>query len=272
MLDIGVIGTGGIGSNLVDRVTDGAVPDARVTGVYNRTPERAREVVAAADATDEIAVVSGPLDLCDRADVVVEAASQQVVEQHAVDVVATGTDLVALSVGAFRDADLLAAVRTAADENDARVRVPSGAIAGLDGVGAVGNGPTEAVELVCHRPPSYLEPYVDDVDRLYDLPDGAAVFDGTAAEAAAAFPSHMNVAIALTLTARVDPSDVSVHIEVQREAPRSRYLVRAHGEAGSVEVEVENYRTPTEPETSSLIVNSAVETLRRLRNGVVVGT
>lgn len=272
MLDVGLIGAGGIGSNLAQAVTDGRVPDARLTSVYNRTPERARDLVADLDTAHDVAVVEDAVAVARRADVVVEAAGQTVVEESATGILDAGADLVVMSVGAFRDASLLEEVRAAAEANDARVRVPSGAIAGLDGVAAIGTGTVEAVSLLCRRRPEHLGAYVDDDVVLQELPEGKVIFEGTAAEAAEAFPSHMNVALALTLTARVDPEDVTVRIEVERDAPRSRYFVRSRGSAGTVEVEIENFRTAGEPDTSRITVGSTVETLRRLSERVVVGT
>ncbi len=272
MYEVGLIGTGALGSKVAGHLVDGLVPGARLSSVYNRTPKRARAVVSSLDSEADVNIASDPVEVAEQVDVVVETASQAVVAESAVDILSTGADLVALSVGAFRDPDLLDAVRTAADKNDSRVRVPSGAIACLDGVGAIRHGTVDGVSLRCYRPPEYLEPYVDDAVDVTELPDGEPIFSGTAAEAAATFPAHMNVAIALTLTVDVRPEDVTVEIFVKRTAPRSRYVVSATGEAGAVETEVRNFATDAKPEQSALTVFSAVETLRRLTDPVVVGT
>lgn len=272
MLDIGLVGTGAIGSRVARSVTDGMVPDARITCVHNRTPERARALVDSLEADGGIRVVSDPVRVAELSDVVVEAADQTVVEESAVDVLATGTDLVAMSVGAFRDPDLLAEVRRVGEENRARVRVPSGSIGGLDALGAIGNGSLDDVALHCYRPPEYMGPYVDDAVDLDSLNEGAVVFEGDASTAAEAFPSHMNVAVAVALTARVDPESVSVRIEVARSAPRARYVVRAGGSGGRIDAEILNFGTEAEPETGTINVLSIVETLRRVSDRVVVGT
>jgi aspartate dehydrogenase len=272
MLDVGVVGMGAIGSKVARRVVDGGVPDARLASVSSRTQDRVRAVVASLGPAADVHVASDPAAVAARADVVVEAAGQDVVEESAVEILERGADLVVLSVGAFRDEALLRAVRTAGELNDARVRVPSGAVGCLDAVGALGNTGFETLSLRCYRPPAYLEPYVDEGVALDDLEDGAVIFDGTAAEAAAAFPAHMNVAIALTLAARVDPGDVAVQVAVDRDAPRSRYVVEGRGRDGGVEAEIQNVETDEQPPQSGLTVNSVVETLRRVTDPVVVGT
>jgi len=271
MLNVGILGTGAIGSNVTEQLRDGAVQDTRVTCIYNRTPERARSLVSSLGADREITVASNPQELSERADVVVEAASQRAVEESAIDILETGTDLVIMSVGAFRDRTILQRVRTTAREHEARVRVPSGAIAGLDGVAATANAPLEEITLVHNRTPEYLEPYLDDGTTPDDLADGDIVFEGTAAEAAASFPSHQNIAIALTLAAKAEPEEVTVRIVTDMDAPRSRNVVRARSSAGDISVEIRNFESPTH-ETSSLITASVIETLRRMSDAVVVGT
>lgn len=272
MLDVGIVGTGAIGARVAGRLADGVVPDARLTAVHNRTPERAHDLVASLDVDHDVAVVPDAVAVSERADVVVETAGQDALAASAVPILDGGTDLVAMSVGAFRDADLLADVRETARANDARVRVPSGSIAGLDAAGALGNGPLDEVALHCYRPAHYYGPYLGDGEDPADLSDGDVVFEGPADEAAEAFPSHMNVAMTVALNARVDPGAVTIHIEVESSAPRARYVVHADGPNGTLEAEYLNARTDSEPETGHCNVFSIVESLRRLVDPVVVGT
>lgn len=271
MLDIGIIGTGAIGSNLCEELQNGAIPDARVTAVYNRTPERAESLVESLEAESEIQVASNPLAVSERADIVVEAASQRAVERSAVDVLSAGANLFVLSVGAFRNERLLRRVRQASEDNGARVHVPSGSIAGLDGIAAVATGSLEELTLTHYRPPAYLEPYLDTATSPDELRDGDVVFEGTAADAAESFPSHMNIAMALTLAAKTSPDNVSIRIVTDVDAPRSRNVIRARSAVGAIEIEIDNFRSSTH-ETSSLIVGSILETLRRMSDHVIVGT
>lgn len=82
----------------------------------------------------------------------------------------------------------------------------------------------------------------------------------------------MNVAMAVALTARVEPAAVTVHIEVESTAPRARYVVHADGPNGAIEAEYLNIKTDSEPETGHVNVFSIVETLRRIAEPVAVGT
>jgi aspartate dehydrogenase len=271
MLDVGIIGTGAIGTSLAEKLSGGAIEDARVTAVYNRTPERAADLVDSLDAGAPIHVAADPSSVAERADVVVEAASQRAIEQSAVDILESGATLFVLSVGAFRNERLLGRVRRAAKEHDTRVRVPSASIAGLDGVAAVATEPVEELTLVHYRAPSYLDPYLDDGTTPDEFDDGDVLFEGVASDAAAAFPSHMNIAIALTLAAGVPPEDVLVRVVRDDDASRSRNVIRARSTAGAIELEIENFRA-TAHDTSALIVGSVLAALRGETDRVLVRT
>lgn len=272
MLDVGVIGTGAIGTNVVRYLEDGVVPGVGVAIVYNRTPERAHGLVNDLGVEDRVTVAEGPLEVATESDVVVEVASQTVIEANAADILATGTDMIIMSIGALRDAELLRELQEVAEANDAHLYGASGAIAALDGIGAIGLGAIDHVTLECYRPPYYLGAYLPPDRSTDDLEEGEVIFTGTASEAAAAFPSHMNVAITLTLAAKLDPEDVSIHVEVDMDAPRSHYVISAHGEAGAIDVEIQNFRTPEDPDQSLLNVFSVLERLNRMVSPVTIGT
>lgn len=223
-------------------------------------------------AIGDVTLVDEPGTLAADADVIVEAASQDAVDNHTVTILESGSDLVALSVGAFRDVDFHERVRTIADANDARVRVPSGAVAGLDGVAALATESLESVSLTGRRPPAMLGPYVDDVASLTEEDSGTILFDGTAAEAAAAFPAHMNIAVAIALVADLEPTDVEVQLILDHEAPRSIYIIEAAGPAGTVSTTIENVTTPTQGDATYLVIQSTIATLDRMTRKVVVGT
>lgn len=269
---VGLLGCGAIGSAVGAAIIEGRVAEAALSGIHTRTPERADAFLDRTDSTGVVPVVDEAGALAADADVVVEAANQAAIADYAVDTLSAGCDLVALSVGALRDVDLHQRVRASARANGARVFVPSGAVAGLDGVAALAKGSLEAVSLVGRRPPEMLGPYVDDVDALADEDSGTVLFEGTAAEAAGAFPAHMNIAVALALVAGLPPSDVAVELVLDHGAPRSIYTVEANGDGGTVSTTIENVATPTPGDATHLVVQSTVATLDRMAAPVVVGT
>jgi aspartate dehydrogenase len=271
-MKVGLLGCGAIGAAVVEATVAGEVANADIAGISTRTPARAHEVLDRVDLTDRVPVVDSPAALADEADVVVEAASQAALESHAVSILERGTDLVALSVGALADPALLERVRTGAVSGESRVRVPSGAVVGLDGLSALAASGVTAVSLTGYRPPAMLGPYVDDVETVAECESGTTLFEGSGAEAAEAFPAHMNIAMAVALAAGVDPDAVVVRLVLDHDAPRSRYVVEASGAAGDLTCEVENVTTPTDGDATHLVIDATLATVERLAAPVTVGT
>lgn len=270
-MDVAILGCGTIGTELATAVANGRVADARIVAVHNRSPEPAHDLAGRVDA----AVVDDSLALTDHADLVVEAAGQDAVREHAVSILQTGVDLMVLSVGALGDDALREAV-LGATASGGDLYVPSGAIAGLDAVkaAAVAGDPGE-VTLTTRKPPAGLTgaPYVEEHDiDLAGIEEAETVFTGDARTAASAFPSNINVAMALTLAADIDPGETTVRIVADPETQTNTHAVTVQSAAGTVETRVENVPSPSNPKTSYLASLSAIEKLRTLTAAVSVGT
>ena len=76
-------------------------------------------------------------------DIVAEVAGQQAVWQYGEQVLRGHTDLLVISVGALADAKLFERLETAAEDGDARILLPAGAIGGLDAIAAMRLGRLE---------------------------------------------------------------------------------------------------------------------------------
>jgi aspartate dehydrogenase len=267
---VGLFGCGTIGTELAGAFADGTV-DAELTVVYDRNPDKREQV---ADLFDDQPALAETPDALREADLVVEAAGQSAVGEIAVPVLESGTDLMLLSVGALADedlrADVLRAVGTGGD-----LYVPSGAIAGLDAVKAAAlTGGLEAVSLTTIKNPAGLvgAPYLDENDiDISDLDEATTVFSGPASEAAAAFPSNINVAMALSL-AGIGPDSTEVRIVADPDEENNVHHIEAAGGMGEIETTVRNIPSPTNPKTSYLAAISAIEKLRGLTTDVSVGT
>lgn len=272
---VGMLGCGTIGTELVSAIEEEKAGTASVVSLYDRNDQKAERLANSIEQTDDVTVVDDPMSLADGADLVVEAAGQTAVGQIAASVLKADTDLMVMSVGAFADESLRETVFAATQESDGRLYVPSGAFAGLDGVKAASVEEIDDVELTTRKPPSGLEgaPYVEsnsiDLDSIRER---ETIFDGNAADAASAFPSNINVALALSLAARVNPREVTVRVVVEPDGENNVHQVRVRGGAGEIETTVENVPSPTNPKTSYLAVLSAIEKLRSLSTPVDVGT
>lgn len=272
-LQIGLLGCGTIGAEIARAIDDGTVPDSELTAVCNRSRETAISLAESLETTPE--VVDSVPELCAEASLVVEAAGQSAVEDAALEVLESETSLMLLSVGALADPTLRGDVLAAADNDSSRLYVPSGAIAGLDAIKAAALADELAeVSLTTTKPPSGLAgaPHVEENEiDLSALEGPTVVYEGSAREAATAFPSNINVAVALSL-AGIGPEETDVTIVADPDEENNVHRIEAIGSAGRIETSVRNVPSPTNPKTSYMAALSAIEKLRGLTTATSVGT
>ena len=144
---VGILGLGAIGRP-VARALAAGMPGVTLVGAASRDAGRAREFLAGLPGSPPLL---GFGDLLDRADVVVEAATQAALVELAPSILEAGRDLVVLSVGALLDHPEW--VERAAARGG-RIHAPSAAIAGLDGLkGAAVDGHLDTVVMETRKPP-----------------------------------------------------------------------------------------------------------------------
>ena len=127
MKSIGIVGCGTIGRALLNAVYDGRV-SMRVAGVASRTESSAREFLSTLKNPPPYLLQK---ELIAGSDLIVEAAGGAVVPSLAREVFAAGKDLMVISAGALLD---YPEIMEQSRQSGCRLYVPSGAIAGLDGI------------------------------------------------------------------------------------------------------------------------------------------
>ena len=125
MIKVGIVGMGVIGTHIAKAIENG-MPGVTLAGVSVRTPTTAGGFPAFSLET-----------LIQRSDVIVEAATQAALREFGARVLSAGRHLMVLSVGAL--VGVLDEWASLAEAHGCRILVPSGAIAGLDGVGRLAN-------------------------------------------------------------------------------------------------------------------------------------
>lgn len=271
MLRVGVAGCGQAGTEVARALAAGAVPGARLAALYARRAEQAR-ALAAEVAGRERVVLAGTLDdLAAEADLLVEALSPQAVPDLVGAAIARRRDALVLSAAGLLERDDLVGAALAAG---VRIRVPSGAIAGLDGVKAAAVGGIARVTIETRKAPRGLAgaPYL--AERGIDvmaLGEETLLFDGPALEGCRGFPSNVNVAAALSL-AGIGPRRTRMRIYAVPGQARNVHDVTVEGDFGLLRIHIENVPTAN-PRTGRLTAQSVVATLRGLAGGgLEVGT
>jgi len=211
--------------------------------------------------------------MIERCDLAVEAASQAALPEFVPKALARGRDMLIMSVGGLLGRE---GWFRQANERGCRIYVPSGAIAGLDGIKSASIGKIESALLTSRKPVAALKGSKYVVDR--DLPidsykEDTVIFEGLAEEAARVFPATSNVAASLRLA--VDPAvpvPVRVRIVAVPGGNENVHEIRVQGEFGRLTVKVENVPSKTNPRTSQLAAFSAIATLKNLTRSLRVGT
>src|SRR5262245_50490709 len=120
MINVGIVGMGVIGRAVAQALSAG-IPGLALGGVTVRDPAKAAGQRAL------------PLPrLIEECNLVVEAATQAALREFGPAVLAAGRDLMVLSVGGL--VGVLDEWAALAEKHHCRILVPSGAIAGLDGI------------------------------------------------------------------------------------------------------------------------------------------
>lgn len=248
-LRVGVAGLGAIGSVVVDALIAG-IPGMTIGGVLTRRPGSMNAIRPLPGDLH----ASSPEELAARCDVVVECMPPDLFRQIAEPAIAAGRLFIPMSVAQliFHD-DLF---RRAA-ERGSRIIIPSGAIAGLDGIRAASQAPIASVTIISTKPPAALSQDGDVVS------DKRCIFSGSVREAAQVFPRNVNIAAAVSF-AGIGPDRTRMEIWTDPTATRNSHRVEVDAEAARMTFEIEAQPSPGNARTSRLAALSAVAELRRL--------
>ena len=266
MKSIGIVGCGAIGRALL-RAADAGEVAVRVAGVTSRNGEAAQAFLSTLRDPPPYLDLDR---LIAQSDLIIEAAGGAVVSELARLTFEARKDLMVISVGALLDhPEVIARSR----ETGCRLLIPSGAIAGLDGIKGACAGPVSHVTMTSRKPPEGLEgaPYL--VERgisLMGLKEEREVFSGTAREACRGFPANVNVSAAVSL-AGLGPDRTRVRILAVPGLQRNCHDVEVEGDFGRLLVHIENI--PTEnPRTGRMTALSIIRTVQDAVDPVRVGT
>jgi aspartate dehydrogenase len=247
---VGLIGFGAIGQTVLRGWATHPVRDHTVAAVLTR----AHQLDAARLHVGDGIHVTASLDdfLARRLDVAVELAGQQALAEVGPRVLRAGVDLMALSVGCLARPDVHEALRGAAAAGNARILVPVGAIAGLDGLLALRRAGLRKVVYSSTKPPKSWKgtPAETRVD-LDALQSPAVVFEGTAREAATAFPKNANLAAAVAL-AGIGFDATRVVLVADPRSDENQGRIDAEGTDSRLTVTVAGRSEPSNPKSSRI--------------------
>jgi aspartate dehydrogenase len=161
-----------------------------------------------------------------------------------------------------------------AEDLGRRIYVPSGAIAGIDGLKAACRGRVDLVTLTSRKPVAALRGTKYVVEQRIDveaLQTETIIFDGSPEAACKAFPTTSNVAASLRLAVG-SSVPVKVRVAAVPGGTQNIHEITAQGEFGRLRMTVENVPSVSNPRTSALAALSALATLDGLTRSLRIGT
>ncbi len=270
LLRIGIVGCGAIGSSLAQAIMSDFSNRATLVSCYDLDLEKAYKLAGKFN-NKKLAVLN--LDvLINKVDLVIEATKADSSFEIAQKTLSASKDIMVMSVGGiiqhFKELKVLA------EEKNAKVFIPSGAICGIDGLKAASFGKINKVTLITKKPPKAFlgAPYLlEKKISLENIKDDTVLYEGNALSAIKAFPANVNVAATLSI-AGLGLENTFVRIIASPFITRNIHEIEIESEAGKITTRTENVAHPDNPKTSYLAALSAVATLKQIIEPIKIGT
>lgn len=247
---VAIIGFGSIGQQLVEHLNACSRTGVCAILVRESSLERLRHAYPHLPFFSTVESL-----LATRPALVVECAGQEALKAYANAILAGGVDLVPASVGAFADNFLLNTLKEVATEGESKIIIPSGAIAGLDGLHAYREAGLEAVHFQSRKPPlAWFGTLAENLVDLSRLTSPVTFFTGNARQAAEQFPKNANVAATIAL-AGAGFEDTQIELVADPHLASNVGILSARSSVGSLALRIEA-RPSSNPKTSSSTVFS----------------
>jgi aspartate dehydrogenase len=269
LLKIGIVGCGAIGSSLAQSIVSKFSDKTELASLYDIDVQKAYNLSSKFNRKLVALNLEG---LINKVDLVIEATKVDAVFDVVKKTIFLGKDIMIMSVGGIvRNYEELL---TLADEKNAHIFIPSGAVSGIDGLKAAACGKINKVVLTTKKPPKAFlgVPYVlKKKIRLDNINEDTVIFEGDALSAIRAFPQNINVAATLSL-AGIGPSGTLVRIMASPHITQNIHEIEIESDAGRIFTRAENVIHPDNPKTSYLAVLSAIATLKKILGPIKIGT
>ncbi len=262
-LKIALIGYGAISQMLFDIFRD-KKPAIDIVGVLVRPGRTKATQKQVGRKVAVVETLSALLKL--RPDVVVEAASQQAVRDWGEAILKKGVDFMVIATGAYGDAKLWKKHVSAAARSGARLRLPSGAIAGLDGLLAMRHDGLNRVKYVSIKPPHAWSGTPAETD--FDLPsikEPTVIFRGTPADAGRLYPKNANLAVTVALCgAGLDRTEIELVADPTLPPGTNASRLEVSGDSGELKMERLGRAMPDNPKTGVLTALTMADDLMKM--------
>jgi aspartate dehydrogenase len=273
MRRLGLIGAGGMAATVLEALAlHLGTPLEQLSILVRPGSEAKAAALVAAHAVARNSAIHTDITafLADVPDVVAECAGHAALRAHGEAVLASGCDLVAISVGALADGALYQRLEAAAEASGARLVLPPGAVGGIDALVAARLSGLEEIVYIGRKPPmAWRGTPAETLLDLGALAEAAVFFDGTARQAATDYPQNANVAAAVALAAGGFDT-TRVQLVADPGITRNLHEVTVRSACADFTIRLEGRPSPTNPKTSLTAGYSVARALlQRVANIIV---
>ncbi len=264
-LKIGIVGCGAIGKSLAKYIVKDLSGKAVLSALYDIDQKQCVRI----SLRLTVATLG---ELIKKSDLVIESASGKAAFVIAKSALGQGKDVMIMSVGGVLDR--FGELEKIAQAKKAKIFIPSGALAGIDGLKASRISKIKKVVLTTYKNPLSFSgvKYISDKKiNLAKIKKDKVLFFGPAAQAVKYFPQNINVAAVLAL-AGIGKEKTKVKIIASPLAKRNIHEILVESNAGLVRARTENILHPDNPKTSFLAVLAAAATLKQILAPARIGT
>jgi aspartate dehydrogenase len=249
-----VLGVGAIGRRVLGKLRDDLLPAAEIA-VFDRPGAQAPGACTVFTSASELRAWSP--------DLVVECAGHGAVANVVPGILASGTDVILVSVGALSDPDLRLSLHAAAQEGRSRLITVSGAIGALDALSAARGAGLDEVRYVGRKPPAaWRGTHAEERVDLDTISSAVTFYTGNATGSARDFPQNANVTAAIAL-AGIGFEATQVRLIADPAIDRNIHELDVKGAFGRFHIRMENLPLPENPKTSWLAALSIEAEIRR---------
>ncbi len=277
-VDVTLIGYGAIGKSLLARLhAAGAGRAVRVTHVVVRDA-RVASTQAQLDAAHAPLNVVAPRAVSQvpaSALLALECAGHEALTAHVVPALQRGCECAVLSVGALAEAGFPEQLENAAKAGGTQVHLLSGAIGGIDALGAARLAGLTSVTYTGRKPPSAWAPAPghdgasNQALALANITQVAIILEASARVAARQYPKNANVAATVAL-AGLGLDATQVRLLADPSVSDNVHEIHAVGAFGEMKIEMRGKPLADNPKTSALTVLSALRFLNNRASALTV--
>ncbi len=257
-LKIAILGRGAIAKYVFDQIKDNSCVNIAAILCRPAAPNNSSRFTQ-----DICPVITTVEDLPSGIEMIADCSGHSGLAEHGAKILAAGIDIITISTGALSDPEFATSLSDAAKIGNSRLKLLSGAIAGIDAISAGSVGKLHSVNYIGRKPPAgWVGSPAEKICDLKNLTSPVTHFTGTAREAARLYPKNANVAATVGL-AGVGMDETKVELIADPGITKNTHEVTAVGEFGKLQLKIEGAPLATNPKSSALAAMSIVNEIRQ---------